>query len=205
MNYEEINQNFNGATANDIIRWALESFETPMISTKFGPYSATLLHMVTQIKPDILVVWVDSGFNTRATYRFAEKVIQDFELNIFTYTPKYTSERIKARFNGIPSVGSEHHDVFSEIVKIEPMKRALEDLKPDCWFSGLRAQQSSYRESIGYVSTGPSGVSKISPLLKWSTKDLYEYNRSNNLEEEHDYFDPVKGHGNRECGIHLLK
>jgi phosphoadenosine phosphosulfate reductase len=42
----------------------------------------------------------------------------------------------------------------------------------------------------------------MSPFYYWSDKDLDEYMKKNNLENEFDYHDPTKVEGNRECGLH---
>lgn len=57
--------------ATNVIEEILEDAVRPIVSTKFGPESAAFLHMLTRIVPDIPVVWVDTGYNTRSTLQFA--------------------------------------------------------------------------------------------------------------------------------------
>jgi 3'-phosphoadenosine 5'-phosphosulfate sulfotransferase (PAPS reductase)/FAD synthetase len=42
------------------------------MSTSFGIQSAVMLHLVTQVVPDVPVIWVDTGYLPVETYRFAE-------------------------------------------------------------------------------------------------------------------------------------
>ena len=73
--------------ASDVIELALEGAQRPIITTKFGPESAVLLHLVSRIKPDIPVIWVDTGFNTKATMDYARYLAKDFSLNLFAFAP----------------------------------------------------------------------------------------------------------------------
>ena len=77
------NSALKGKTPQEIIAWAIANSKDPLVTTNFRPYESVILHMAVQAKPDIRVLWVDSGYNTSATYRFAEKVIQDLNLENF--------------------------------------------------------------------------------------------------------------------------
>ena len=48
----------------EIIQWALTLSHSPVLTTNFGPFSASLVHAVTCIKKDIKVIWCDTGYNT---------------------------------------------------------------------------------------------------------------------------------------------
>ncbi|MEM7290769.1 MAG: phosphoadenosine phosphosulfate reductase family protein, partial [Pseudomonadota bacterium] len=69
-------------TARDIINTALRTANRPIVTTKFGPQSAVLLHMATRLMPDIKVVWVDTGLGTDATRRYGEQLTELFDLNL---------------------------------------------------------------------------------------------------------------------------
>ncbi|MDN2660951.1 phosphoadenosine phosphosulfate reductase family protein [Neptunomonas phycophila] len=196
------NAALEGKTPQEIIAWAIENSESPLVTTNFRPYESVILHMAVQAKPDIKVLWVDSGYNTSATYRFAEKVIQDLNLNVETYIPQQTSARRNVLMKGIPDVGDELHDEFTRQVKLEPFQRALAELKPDLWLNAIRKDQTEFRQSLEIVSASKDGIIKVAPLFNWTDADLEAYLEQHNLPNEHDYFDPTKAVENRECGLH---
>ena len=67
------NPQLRDKTPQEIIRWALDQADgRAIVSTNFRPYEAVILHLVTQVQPDIPVLWVDHGYNRPATYRHAE-------------------------------------------------------------------------------------------------------------------------------------
>lgn len=191
-----------GKSPQEIVRWALEQSENPLVTTNFRPYEAVILHLVTQVKPDIRVLWVDSGYNTSATYRFAEKVINDLNLNIVTYIPQMTAARRNVLMKGIPDVDDPLHEEFTRQVKLEPFQRALAELKPDLWFNAIRKDQTEFRQSLDIVSSSKDGVIKVAPLFNLSEADLDAYLAQYDLPDETDYFDPTKALETRECGLH---
>ncbi|HRM64356.1 MAG TPA: phosphoadenosine phosphosulfate reductase family protein, partial [Acidovorax temperans] len=63
-----------GRNAPALVEWALGLGKTSIVTTNFRPFEAVILHMVTQVNPKVPVVWMDNGYNTEATYRFADEV-----------------------------------------------------------------------------------------------------------------------------------
>jgi phosphoadenosine phosphosulfate reductase len=61
--FDRLNAEFERLDAADIVRWAVSAFDPGVaVSSSFGADSAVMLHLCTQVKPDILVVAVDTGF-----------------------------------------------------------------------------------------------------------------------------------------------
>ena len=126
----DANNELRERAASDIVRWVLERTERPMVTTSFGTHAAVLLDLVTRIRPDIPVVWVDHGFNTNATYRFARTLIKRLDLNMKIYSPKETAAWITTKLGGVPDIGEPGHAEFTRRVKLEPFERALAELNP---------------------------------------------------------------------------
>ena len=196
------NSALKGKTPQEIIAWAIANSKDPLVTTNFRPYESVILHMAVQAKPDIRVLWVDSGYNTSATYRFAEKVIQDLNLNIETYIPQMSAARRNVLMKGIPDVDDPLHEEFTRQVKLEPFQRALAQMKPDLWLNAIRKDQTEFRQSLDIVSASKDGIIKVAPLFHWTDADLEAYLAEHNLPNEHDYFDPTKAVETRECGLH---
>ncbi|HEX7569236.1 MAG TPA: phosphoadenylylsulfate reductase, partial [Verrucomicrobiae bacterium] len=53
------NAELRGKSPLEIIRWAIaQANGHAIVSTNFRPYEAVILHLVTQVQPDIPVLWV---------------------------------------------------------------------------------------------------------------------------------------------------
>ena len=192
-----------GRDAPALVRWALGLGQRAIVTTNFRPFEAVILHMVTRVQPDVPVVWMDNGYNTEATYRFADEVTRQLKLNLQIYLPRRSRAHREALEGPAPALDDLRHAAFTEEVKLEPFARALRETAPRVWFTALRATDTAVRAAMEPVSINPDGLIKVAPLLHWSSKDLYEYCQAHGLPNNFDYVDPTKAEDNRECGLHI--
>lgn len=198
---KDLNLLYKDSKPNEIIKGALAISEHAVVTTNFRPYEVAILHAVTCVKPEMPVVWCDTGYNTPQTYKHANQLIEQLKLNVFLYVPKQTAA-YRDTMMGIPSIDDPKHALFTEQVKLEPFKRAMDIHKPKVWFTNLRKGQTNFRDSIDIFSVSKDGVLKVSPFYYWSDSDLDSYLKSHKLPNEFKYFDPTKALENRECGLH---
>lgn len=201
LDLHKVNSDLKDKSPLDIIKWAISIAENPVVTTNFRPYEVAILHAVTQVKKGIKIIWCDTGYNTPNTYKHAEELIETLNLNVKLYVPKQTSSHRDVVL-GVPDIDDPKHKLFTEQVKLEPFNRAMDEHKPDIWFTNLRKGQTAFRDSIDVVSQGSNGLIKVSPFYNWSDEELDNYLAENNLPNEFKYFDPTKVLGNRECGLH---
>ncbi len=201
LDLNQLNETLQYKTPHQIISWALSLAKRPVVTTNFRPYEVAILHACTQVKNDLKVIWCDTGYNTPNTYKHANDLIKKLSLNIHLYVPKQTAA-YRDVLMGIPEIDSPQHKIFTEQVKLEPFKRAMEAHKPDVWFTNLRKGQTAFRDGIGIVSKSKEGVLKVSPFYHWTDKELDAYLLKQNLPNEFVYYDPTKVLENRECGLH---
>lgn len=202
VNIVEINKELRFKSPVEIINWAISLSNKPVITTNFRPYEVAILNAVTEIDKDIKVIWCDTGYNTVQTYKHAEEIIERLGLNVHLYVPKQTVSHRNVVL-GVPSIDDPKHAIFTEQVKLEPFTRAMQEHKPDVWFTNLRKGQTAFRDSIDIVSKSKDGTLKVSPFYHWSDEELDAYLEDKNLPNEFTYFDPTKVESNRECGLHI--
>ena len=202
MNLASVNAEL-GHDAAALVRWAVGLGQPTIVTTNFRPFEAVILHMVAQARPDVPVVWMDNGYNTEATYQFADAVTKQLGLNLKIYLPLRSRAHREAVEGATPALDDPRHAAFTEEVKLEPFTRALRETAPKVWFTALRATDTAVRAAMDPVSINPDGLIKVAPLLHWSSKDLHEYCQKHGLPNNFDYVDPTKGEDNRECGLHI--
>ncbi len=201
LDIDKVNKTLESKTPLQIVQWAIGFAKKPIVTTNFRPYEAAILNITSAVKKDIKVIWCDTGYNTPNTYKHAEVLIKQLNLNIKLYVPKQTTAHRDVVL-GIPSVEESNHKIFTEQVKLEPFKRAMEDHKPDVWFTNLRRGQTSFRDSINIISQDKNGVLKVSPFYNYTDEELDKYLETHKLPNEFKYYDPTKQLENRECGLH---
>lgn len=187
-----------------IAAWALERAARPMVTTSFGVHSAAMLHLASRLRSDVPVVWVDTGFNTPDTYRHAELLSRALKLDLRVYAPDLTRARLEAALGGIPAPeDSDRHQTFSVDVKLRPFERALAEIKPDVWLTGIRAEETNWRRQQATVTRGPNGILKVAPFFAVSEAEVETYMRRYSLPSGDPlHYDPAKAQPHRECGLH---
>lgn len=203
LNLDHYNNSLKEKSPEYIIKWALSIAERPIITSNFRPYATVLLHACSRQKQDIPVIWCDTGFNTQSTYEHIKDVEKMLNLNLHIYKASLSKE-FMSYFYGIPNPDDRVHSLFTELVKIEPFRRALNEHKPDVWFTNVRQGQTEHRNSLDILSYTKDGILKVSPFYYATTKELYDYTQQYALPIEFDYYDPTKGDATKECGIQLL-
>ncbi|MEM8780844.1 MAG: phosphoadenosine phosphosulfate reductase [Cyanobacteria bacterium P01_G01_bin.49] len=227
LSLEEVNQTLKDINAQQLVEWAADTFgEGLVMSTSFGIQAAVMLHLVTQVVPDIPIIWVDTGYLPAETYRFAQELTQRLNLNLHVYQSSLTPARMEAIYGKLWSQQDvESLNQYDLIRKVEPMQRALKELGATAWLAGLRREQTDHRKSLDRVSQ-QGDYYKIHPILTWNSRDIYHYLTAHDL-PYHPYFDkgyvsvgdwhssrPVMAgddderdsrfHGlKQECGLHL--
>jgi len=201
------NAELRGKSPIDILKWGIaQANGRAVVSTNFRPYEAVILHLVTQLQPDIPVLWVDHGYNRPATYKHAEQLRALLKLNIKAYLPKLTAAHYDAVHGGMPEPTPENEErikAFSAVMKLEPFQRGMKELAPTVWITALRKVQNPNRAGLDIVSPDANfGSLKVSPIFHWSNAEMEDYLAKHNLPNEWDYFDPAKADEKRECGLH---
>ncbi|QUY40870.1 phosphoadenosine phosphosulfate reductase [Acaryochloris marina S15] len=189
MDLDQINQKFDQASAEDVVGWAAETFGDGLVmSTSFGIQAAVMLHLVTQVVPDIPVIWIDTGYLPSQTYLFAEKLAERLKLNLKVYQSLISPARMEALYGKL----WEFNDVkafnqYDQMRKVEPMQRALQELQATAWLAGLRSKQTNFRQSLRRVES-QGELYKVLPILNWHSKDIYQYLQAHDL-PYHPFFD----------------
>lgn len=181
MNLSEENRQLENSGALERVRWAWQHFgEGLVMSTSFGVQSAATLHLVASVAPGIPVIFVDTGYLFPETYRFAAELTERLGLNLKTYRPARSAAQQEALEGKRWEKGREALEAYNFENKVEPMNRALQELRAEAWITGLRRQQSSTRAHLRVVER-QNKTFKIHPIIDWSDRDLYIYMSENGL------------------------
>ncbi len=224
---DRINQQLTDSDAFRTIQWSADVFQSGLVmSTSFGIHSAVMLHLVTNVVPNIPVIWIDTGYLPPETYRFAEQLTTRLHLNLKVYQSALTPARMEAIHGELWKESTvEALNRYDHMRKVEPMQQALHDLKASAWLAGLRRDQTDYRQTLNVIEHHRDYY-KLHPILNWTSRDIHHYLMAHDL-PYHPLFDQgyvsvgdwhssrplnVKDLGERatrfqgikqECGLHL--
>ena len=177
----ETNQRLENVTAQERVAWAVEQFDGGLVlSSSFGIQAAVMLHLASEAKPDIPVIFVDTGYLFPETYTFVEQLTDRLDLNLKVYRARRSSSWQEAIDGRRWEDGLEGIEAYNQENKVEPMNRALEELNATAWLAGLRRQQSSSREKLTVLALAKDRV-KIHPIIDWTDKNVHDYLKANDL------------------------
>ena len=168
-------------TPQERIQWAVDHWgEKVGLTSSFGAQSAVLLHMVTQVKPDIPVIVVDTGYLFEETYHFIDSLTKRLNLNLKVFQNPVSAAFQEARYGKLWEKGVEGIEQYNRMNKVEPMSRALNELGLEASISGIRRQQSSTREAAPVLAV-QRGRFKMHPIVDWTDMDIGQYLTANDL------------------------
>lgn len=178
---ETLNAELETYSPEERVRWALENLPgNPMVSSSFGAQSAVMLHLLTQQVPDIPVVLTDTGYLFPETYQFIDEMTKRLDLNLQVYRAELSSGWQEARYGKLWEKGLEGIEQYNLMNKVEPMQRALDDLRVGTWFAGLRRSQSDSREKLNVLQKRGDQV-KVYPIIDLNNKQIHEYLKQHDL------------------------
>lgn len=178
---QDINAQLQGLTAEKRVEWALANGEASRaLSSSFGAQSAVALHLLSSRQPDIPVILVDTGYLFAETYRFADELVERLRLDLRVYRPLVSRAWMEARHGKLWEQGLEGIERYNHLRKVEPLRRALEELDVRTWFTGLRRSQSESRRETAFVELR-NGRLKVNPLADWSDRDVWNYLKKHDL------------------------
>src|SRR4051812_40297535 len=131
-----------------VVSWAAETFGDRLVmSSSFGAESALLIHMAIQVRPDIKIIVVDTGYLFPETHQFLEDLRQRFDLNVWLYRTKNDPIAYLREANETDPTVRKNIESCCGVNKNEPFDRAMAQLKPTAWLRGIRRNQADTRAS----------------------------------------------------------
>ncbi len=182
LDLDAMNTEFRGLRAAERVTRALEVFPGQhVLSSSFGAQAAVSLHLVTSVAPRVPVILIDTGYLFAETYRFVDELSQRFDLNLKVYRSALSPAWLEARHGRLWEQGRDGIERYNLLHKVEPMERALRELRAGTWFAGLRREQTGSRAAIEPVQVTGAGRFKVHPIFDWSDRDVYRYLRKHDL------------------------
>ncbi|SBV36670.1 3'-phosphoadenosine 5'-phosphosulfate reductase [uncultured Stenotrophomonas sp.] len=167
--------------AGQRVDWALRHLPgTHVLSSSFGAQSAVALHLLTRQRADVPVILIDTGYLFPETYRFVDELTDRLGLNLKVYRPLVSRAWMEARHGRLWEQGLVGIEQYNNLRKVEPMKRALEELQAGTWFTGLRRGQSTSRAGTPILQKRGERW-KFNPIADWNDRDVWQYLKQHDL------------------------
>jgi phosphoadenosine phosphosulfate reductase len=156
----------------DIVRWALEAFDAGLVMTSsFGLNGVALIHMLQELRHNVPVIFVDTGYLFPETLRTQQLIVRAYGVPVLTYRPRVGKE-IQPGLCG--------HAQCCYLRKVEPMQQAMAELQPVAVLNARARFQARTRQNLPIVEWDQTPV-RINPLAGWSAARVRAYVTEHNV------------------------
>src|SRR3954452_23899438 len=162
-----------GAAPQEVLRWAVETFYPRLtMATAFGAEGCCLIHMLAEIKPDVRIFNLETGYQFPETLQLRERIKQRYGIEVEFVRPELTVEEYEAEHGG-PLYGI-RPDQCCYDRKVLPLRAAVHGF--DAWISSIRRDQTSHRAAADVVGWDAKfNLVKVNPLLTWTRKEVWSF------------------------------
>ncbi len=175
---------FREASAEDLIRWAGETFGDGLaIASSFSAEDVVLIDLAVRLAPRTTVFTLDTGRLPEETHAVIDAVRRRYGLAVEVHMPDAGKAEALVREKGMYSFrqGLEERRSCCFVRKVEPLRRALQG--KGAWMTGLRNGQAATRHEVDRIAWDGlnGGLVKINPLASWTSERIWEHVRANGL------------------------
>ena len=149
-----------------LIKEAYEKYGDGLVAANsLGKDSVVVWDLIKRVDPKIRGFIVTTRFKPKETIELMnETVIRYPELKVYKNDSPIPDELYKTE-----------PDRCCDILKVEPVKRAIEEMNVTCWVTGLRCTEGRTRTDFREIEERDKGLIKLNPILIWKEREVWEY------------------------------
>ena len=168
-----LNAQFEEQPPQVLLRWATDTFGDGLVQgTGFGPSGIVIMHMLSEIRPETTVFYLDTDLLFPETYELKDELKETLGLPIDRVHCGMTPEEQADEEE--PELWNVNPDRCCYLRKVQPLERYLDDRR--AWITGLRRDQSEMRADTPILEWKPNcQVLKLNPLAPWTRKQVWQY------------------------------
>ena len=144
------------------------------MTSSFQAECVVLVHMLTRIRPDIPVLFLDTVHHFPQTLAYRDEIAQKWNLNLINLRAAEPQ----------PGLWRQDLKACCGRHKVEPLFAALEP--HDTWFTGLRRDQSPSRAALEEIEpftlpTGTRRSERSARSRRWHAKEVWAYAKEHDI------------------------
>lgn len=164
------------------VNTVLQNAPRACVTSSFQSEDIVVVHMLLRERPDIPVLFLETGYHFPETLAYRDQMTASWKLNLVNLEAKQSVADQEAQFGILNQTAP---DKCCKLRKVEPLFAGLADY--DTWFTGLRREQSPTRANLQpnepFKLPGGKELARISPLYDWRRRDVWEYMQAHNIPE----------------------
>lgn len=189
-NLPAINKHLAAATPEEILEWSIDNLPGLYQTTAFGVTGCVTLDQVSRISAKrasdglvnghlVPLIFVDTLYHFPQTINLAQRAARHYDAPMHVYTPQGTSTTAEFEEKWGTTLWERDEETYDYLVKVEPARRAYEELGVRAVFTGRRRSQGDDRADLAAIEVDETGLIKVNPFLNWSFAQVDQYVKTN--------------------------
>jgi len=155
------------------------------VANSLGKDSVAVWDLAKKVNPAIKGFIITTRFKPKETIKFMDDEVAKYpELKVY----RSDAEIPEKLYLTDP-------DRCCYLLKVEPTRQAIEEMKIGCWVTGLRCTEGRTRTDFKGVEERDRGLIKLNPILIWKEREVWQYLALNGVK-----VNPLYGQGYRSLG-----
>lgn len=136
-----------------------------VVANSLGKDSVAVWDLAKRVSPKIRGFIVTTRFKPKQTVQFMRDIVARYpELRVF-----------KSDAEIPPRLYESNPDTCCDILKVEPTRRAIQEMGVSCWVTGLRCTEGRTRTDFKEIEERDKGLVKLNPILIWKEREVWQY------------------------------
>lgn len=136
-----------------------------VVANSLGKDSMVVWDLAKRVNPGIRGFIVTTRFKPKETVKFMHELVTKYpELKIY-----HSDADIS------PNLYETAPDLCCDTLKVEPVRRAIKEMRVQCWVTGLRCTEGRTRSDFKEVEERDKGLIKLNPILIWKEREVWQY------------------------------
>ena len=176
----DLNRRFDDRTPHELLQWAHEVFGTRLSALSAMQEAGTVVcHMLSTLKLDVPVLFVDTGVNFPETIETRDRVASEYGLRVVSLLPELTMAEQTEKY-GVLYLTHEGQEQCCQMRKSDPLTKAKGQY--DGMIGSLRRAEGGRRDSCPILAIDLNmNLVRINPLANMNNETLKTYIAEHNV------------------------
>ncbi|GAA5844378.1 hypothetical protein JCM11251_007591 [Rhodosporidiobolus azoricus] len=178
---DEYNAYLSTKSPQEILEWSIDHLPGLSQTSALGITGTAAIAMIAQIskrrkQPHLVpLIFIDTLYHFQETVDLAHEVAKKYKIDLHVYYPPGVSTTAEFEAKYGEKLWETDEDTYDYLVKVEPARRAYDELDVKAAITGRRATQGADRASLQPLEIDSTGLVKVNPLFNWTFQDVKDY------------------------------
>lgn len=184
---KQLNEYLATLEPTQVLEWAINTLPNLYQTTAFGLTGLATLDMINKISVErnqnhiVPLIFLDTLYHFKETLDLAERCKETYNVPLKVFKPMHCTTTADFETEYGQKLWETDEDSYDYLIKVEPARRAYEELGVKSVITGRRRSQKGDREAIPILEVDGTGLIKLNPLAYWDFQQVWTYIRANEV------------------------